>query len=364
MGSAMGLFSREREQTSSRNQTAPSKWRIASFIDEHEGKKAKKARHVYSLWSAMKYTMILSILLWWLPLFGQMIAGYVGGRKAGSPWRGLIAAILPVAALFAVMTTLDYALSHSFSGNGPASASLLAGFAAGLPIVGPYFDFARDYAMNFISSLTGSSPYGMNSYVITLAFAYIGGILADQTRREIEAVSGAAGSHTTLVVTPNSYEDEPTARRTLIPQVSGFLSGKKSFKPFFGARRRISSFDQMVAENMDGEEIVEADPTRLIGTRDKRHEAKRARKLRAQVHEPAYHTRRPKVYVSSNNPRSLKIAEKRIDREWDPSKRRRAVAQQVIIPKTRAGHHRAVSDEDEIRPRMPRKPVKRSWETI
>src|SRR3989304_2012749 len=50
----------------------------------------------YSMGGAMKYVLVLSLLLWWLPTIGQMIAGYVGGRRAGGPWRGAVAAIVPV----------------------------------------------------------------------------------------------------------------------------------------------------------------------------------------------------------------------------------------------------------------------------
>jgi len=38
---------------------------------------------------------ILSILLFWLPIIGPGIAGFVGGRKAGSVGNAILAAILP-----------------------------------------------------------------------------------------------------------------------------------------------------------------------------------------------------------------------------------------------------------------------------
>jgi hypothetical protein len=38
---------------------------------------------------------LLSILLFWLPLGGPLIAGFVGGRKAGSVGNAIIAVILP-----------------------------------------------------------------------------------------------------------------------------------------------------------------------------------------------------------------------------------------------------------------------------
>ena len=34
-------------------------------------------------------TLILAALLWWFPVLGPMVAGYVGGRKSGTTMRGL-----------------------------------------------------------------------------------------------------------------------------------------------------------------------------------------------------------------------------------------------------------------------------------
>jgi hypothetical protein len=355
----MGLFSRGRGEASSGNRAAPPRWNISSFNDGNEGKKVKKARKAYSIWSAMKYTMILSILLWWLPVFGQMIAGYIGGRKAGSPWRGLIAAIMPVIALFAVITTLDYVFTQNLYGSGTTTTSLLAGFTAGMPIIGPYLDFSREYVAKFIDSLAGTSPYGLNSYVITLAFAYIGGILADQTRREIEAISGSAGSRMTVVVAQNDeqHAQQPSRRAALLPAVSGIVSGRNRFWSSQSRRaHRVTSFDQMVPEKeVSGEryetEMIEVEPP------------KRTRRVRG-INSPGGEGRRsrPNLKIDSHNPKTMKVAAKRIDREWDPEKRRRRERTPVPHQRPRFNSPRAV---DQPAVAIPvRRPVKRSWDTI
>jgi len=74
-------------------------YHLSDTYDDEEAKKFD-GPVVYNFWSAVKYTFGLSLLLWWLPVFGQMIAGYVGGRRAGAPWKGMIAALLPVAFFF------------------------------------------------------------------------------------------------------------------------------------------------------------------------------------------------------------------------------------------------------------------------
>lgn len=48
-----------------------------------------------SLVAAMNWMGGLSLLLFWLPVAGPLVAGLVGGVKAGSPGRAAIAVFLP-----------------------------------------------------------------------------------------------------------------------------------------------------------------------------------------------------------------------------------------------------------------------------
>ncbi len=43
----------------------------------------------------MFWMTVISLLLFWLPLLGPAIAGFVGGRKAGGVGPAVIAALLP-----------------------------------------------------------------------------------------------------------------------------------------------------------------------------------------------------------------------------------------------------------------------------
>ncbi|HEX9729311.1 MAG TPA: hypothetical protein VGA37_12465 [Gemmatimonadales bacterium] len=53
-----------------------------------------------SIPSAMAWMIGLSIALFWMPVLGGLIAGFVGGRKAGGVGPAIAAAILPALILF------------------------------------------------------------------------------------------------------------------------------------------------------------------------------------------------------------------------------------------------------------------------
>jgi hypothetical protein len=211
----MGMLFRKSEQDPRRQNAAPKQrmlpYKLASYEHDHEGKRLKSSKVVYSFWSASKYVLILSLMLWWLPMFGQMIAGYVGGRRAGGPWKGVAASIIPVVCLYAVITGFDSGVlpSHAF-GVAIAPSAIGASLTHSIPFISPYLQFSADYIGSFVKMLEGSSPYGINVYVLTVAFAYIGGVLAEQNRRELEYNSGAVMSTTTVLVhDPNSMYGYP-----------------------------------------------------------------------------------------------------------------------------------------------------------
>ena len=62
-----------------------------------------------SIGSATLWMVGLSVLLFWIPTVGPLIAGFVGGRKAGGVGPAIVAAIIPailVATLLFLLGTL------------------------------------------------------------------------------------------------------------------------------------------------------------------------------------------------------------------------------------------------------------------
>ena len=55
---------------------------------------------------------MISLLLFWLPLFGPLVAGFVGGRKAGGVGNAIVAVFLP-GIVFGVVL---FAIASSLSG--------------------------------------------------------------------------------------------------------------------------------------------------------------------------------------------------------------------------------------------------------
>ena len=52
-----------------------------------------------SILSGIAWMFIISILLFWLPVVGPLVAGFVGGMKAGGVGSAILATILPSLAL-------------------------------------------------------------------------------------------------------------------------------------------------------------------------------------------------------------------------------------------------------------------------
>src|SRR5579864_4670392 len=48
-----------------------------------------------SVAAAITWMFLLSILLFWLPIIGPLLAGFVGGRKAGGLANAILAVFLP-----------------------------------------------------------------------------------------------------------------------------------------------------------------------------------------------------------------------------------------------------------------------------
>jgi len=157
----------------------------------------------FSFWSSSRVILILSFLLWWIQPAGPMIAGYVGGRRAGSPIKAVIAALMPVFAIY--IANITYA--HNFASHQidfVATLPMVVSDAAAsiLPFLLPYKEFMVAYMQGFAQALTTTFGMGTNGYLMVVIFAYIGGLIAEQTRRELGSRAGSGSSVGVNLVQP------------------------------------------------------------------------------------------------------------------------------------------------------------------
>lgn len=172
-----------------------------SDVEDEEIKKFQGATSAYSFWSAVKYTFVLTILLWWLPIFGQMIAGYVGGRRAGTPMRAILAALVPLIFIFGITMAFESGIfPGEINGVSIDPQSLFEQLGEMMPFIGPYVAFATTYIESLMGAIQSITLLRIDNYLVTIAFAYIGGIIADQTRRELEFVAEHGGHETKVIV--------------------------------------------------------------------------------------------------------------------------------------------------------------------
>lgn len=64
-----------------------------------------------SILAGLFWMLIISILLFWLPSVGPLIAGIVGGKKAGGVGNAIIAALLPASVLGGLLFVFASALT-------------------------------------------------------------------------------------------------------------------------------------------------------------------------------------------------------------------------------------------------------------
>src|SRR5439155_924669 len=100
------------------------------------------------------------------------------------------------------------------------------GVSSILPFLIPYKEFMVSYMRGFVEALTTTFGMGTNGYLMVVIFAYIGGLIAEQTRRELVYRSGSGASVGVDLVQPllgargakmtrtRSLVDHPHVRRT------------------------------------------------------------------------------------------------------------------------------------------------------
>lgn len=137
----------------------------------------------HNILTGMWYIFILSCLLWWLPVFGQMIAGYLGGRRAGSPTKGVMVAIIPVFIIMLLLVGMDAGVLPGLVSIAQIPTSMINGLQGISPS-------GATYLGGIFESLSPLVGLNGNGLLIVLVFAMIGGMMADMNKKEIRKATG------------------------------------------------------------------------------------------------------------------------------------------------------------------------------
>ncbi|MFG1449274.1 MAG: hypothetical protein AAE983_01360 [Thermoplasmataceae archaeon] len=62
---------------------------------------------VYSQGKGIFYSLIFSMMLWWIPVAGPAIAGYLGGRKSGTMGKALVSSFVSTAVIIMITLALS-----------------------------------------------------------------------------------------------------------------------------------------------------------------------------------------------------------------------------------------------------------------
>lgn len=71
---------------------------VANFLVRRRGEKESKSMaSLYSYRKGLFYSIFLTFSLWWIPILGPAVAGYISGRRAGDSYKALQAGLVTVA---------------------------------------------------------------------------------------------------------------------------------------------------------------------------------------------------------------------------------------------------------------------------
>jgi len=129
----------------------------------------------YSIRAAAVFCLLLAAMLWWIPILGPAVAGYVCGRKTGSLVKGLVCA-LSVGVFMAILIWALAGVILTAGGYPDASAEEAAASLTGVA------GALASYLEMFFSS--GTSALDLSAFGLLTVFGGVGGILSGQVRRE------------------------------------------------------------------------------------------------------------------------------------------------------------------------------------
>ncbi len=171
-----------------------------------------KSDSVYDYKSGTFLAGILALFTWWIPYVGQMIPGYVGGRRAGSIGRGLLCTSIASAVILVIMILLSALLSVVFTDT-------YANSMEGVPLfIKDSLWALHEYVGTFALVSNGILTINFGSYGMFVVFGMVGGVMAEQSRKEMQ-----------IIVANASAASKPAAHRSTVSFKTGQPLGFRDY---------------------------------------------------------------------------------------------------------------------------------------
>ncbi|MCL2607539.1 MAG: hypothetical protein FWD92_03150 [Methanomassiliicoccaceae archaeon] len=145
----------------------------------------EKKESVFSnIGSAIRYTLLLSMLFWWLPIIGQAIAGYVGGRVGGSPAKGMVATLMSVMIVMGAIAILSSGIIRGFGFLLADPEQTAASIGEMSAVLGSLLTTLLTFLQGFFDTMGLTTSMMINIYIITVVFGMVGGVISSQRSKE------------------------------------------------------------------------------------------------------------------------------------------------------------------------------------
>ena len=173
-------------------------------MDESELRKSLRKlfdidNEIYSTRMAFVFGLGLSAFLWWIPIIGPAVSGYVCGRKTGSMMKGFLCSLISGIVLLLIIKLLSLAiLGHGGYPGVPADQAV--NVFADMGAVG---SIAR-YLQTFF--VAGTSTMSCVAMGVTTVFGGVGGIMARQMRKEEEYLMTLGAARDSARQAPRSMQ--------------------------------------------------------------------------------------------------------------------------------------------------------------
>lgn len=182
-----------------------------------EGAAGVNSNSFYDCKSGLSICVILALTIAWIPYIGPMVAGFVGGRRAGSISRGLLIGVAGSTIVFIIALLLNLGLVKLLE---PDYQSFIDTMNAISPNIVLGIEGLSAYlSNNFVTVTSGLSvSLAYQTFAAIIGFAIIGGVFADQSRKELR-----------IIVSQSMNVNRPRPARSTAAFVAGHDMGFQTY---------------------------------------------------------------------------------------------------------------------------------------